>query len=174
MKLNLVPEVSLRMETLSGITIQVSIPGIVYGAPYLTAGIAGNALYLGGPGKYVDLGVHPGKCFYDPEACASGVTFSLWLLVHADWGTVFDNGGHGRGSRGYFMRRKKERNGGNLQVQVRTNSLIETYTGMCSVRWMETHRFFLVTWKWYTNVHERMWCRSWWTSWLLSKSNPCG
>ena len=117
------------METINGITLQGSIPGIVYGAPYLTTGIAGNALYLDGYRKYVDLGVHPKKCFYFPEACAGGVRYSLWLLVHSGYGTVFDNGGHGKGYCGYFMRRRKDNNGGNVMVPVRTSSLIETCLG---------------------------------------------
>ena len=118
------------MENSIGRTLEGSLPGTVVGAPSLTTGIAGNALYLGGSGKYVDLGAHPGKCFSDPEACDDGITFSLWLLVHSGWtGTVFDNGGHGTGSQGYFMRRTGRGTGGTMMVNVKTNLLIETYRG---------------------------------------------
>ena len=124
------PELAFRMENISGWTLGGSIPGTVFGVTSLTMGIAGKALYLGGSGSYVDLGIHPGKCFSDPEACTDGVTFSLWLMVHSGWtGTVFDNGGHGTGSRGYFMRRTGPITGGTVMVQVKTNSLIETYRG---------------------------------------------
>ena len=118
------------MENISGQILDGSIPGAVFGATSLTAGIAGNALYLGGGGNYVDLGVHPGKCFYDPEACTGGVTFSLWLLVHSGWtGTVFDNGGHGTSSRGYFLRRTGSGTGGTMMVNIKTNLLTEWYRG---------------------------------------------
>ena len=118
------------MENIIGRTVEGSLPGTVVGAPSLTTGIAGNALYLGGSGKYVDLGAHPGKCFSDPEACDDGITFSLWLLVHSGWtGTVFDNGEHGTGSQGYFMRRTGRGTGGTMMVNVKTNLLIETYRG---------------------------------------------
>ena len=123
-----VPDLSFPMEILNGATLHGSVPGSVYGDTYLTTGIAGNALYLGGSGKYVDFGVHPARCFYDPEACTNGVTFSLWLLVNS-WGIVFDTGGHGIGSRGYFLRRRKRMFGGTMMAQVRTNSRIETYIG---------------------------------------------
>ena len=63
----------------------------------MVPGMWGKALYIDGqPGSRVEYGVHTDGCFFDPDQCDQGITFSLWLRFQgrpsAD-NIIMDNGG---------------------------------------------------------------------------------
>ena len=84
-----------------------SMDGTLLGNARVVPGMHGNALYIDGQlGSRVDYGVHINGCFFDPDQCTEGITFSFWLMVHEDqvnYDIIFDNGGCRRWSVGYCV-----------------------------------------------------------------------
>ena len=95
------------MEEAQGSTLKGFIDGDLEGSASLLAGFRGNALYIDGQqGSRVGYGVHTAGCFFDPDQCSQGITFSFWLMLKerlSAFKFLFDNGGCRRRGVGYCL-----------------------------------------------------------------------
>ena len=85
------------MDVVQGSTLKGYIDGDIEGSASLVPGFHGNALYIDGKqGSRVAYGVHTDGCFFDPDQCSQGITFSFWLMLRerlSAYKLLFDNGG---------------------------------------------------------------------------------
>ena len=95
------------MDVVNGNLLVGPLDGTLLGNARVVPGMHGHALYIDGQtGSRVDYGMHKGGCFFDPDQCTEGITFSFWLMIHEDQGSfdiIFDNGGCWRWSVGYCI-----------------------------------------------------------------------
>ena len=70
------------MDVAQGRTLKGYIDGDLKGSASLVPGFRGNALYIDGQqGSRVGYGVHTHGCFFVPDQCNEGITFSFWLML---------------------------------------------------------------------------------------------
>ena len=91
------PVMRFPMNLVNGNKVIGSINGTLEGGTSVAPGIRGNALYMDGQaGSRVDYGVHSEGCFFDPDQCDNGVTFSIWVMLQervSGFRLLFNNGG---------------------------------------------------------------------------------
>ena len=94
------------MDDINGNKVRGSIDGTVKNGAPLVAGKIGNAISTDGISQYIDYGIHQSECFYNQDACAEGVTFSLWFRVHSgsDTSCAIDTGATSKSSTGVYLR----------------------------------------------------------------------
>ena len=82
------------MEEARGSTLRGYIDGGLEGSARL---VPGSALYIDGQqGSRVGYGVHTHGCFFKPDQCNQGLTFSVWLMLKerlSAYELIIDNGG---------------------------------------------------------------------------------
>ena len=101
------PELNFPMDAVTGNLLFGSMAGTLLGNARVEPGMYGNALYIDGQtGSRVDYGAHKDGCFFDPDQCIEGITFSFWLMIHEDeavFDIIFDSGGCRAMSVGYCV-----------------------------------------------------------------------
>ena len=65
------------------------ISGALRGGASIRPGKVGLALHVSG-NQYVDYGFHVDKCYHNPDKCSDGITWSLWLNLHAYESVILD------------------------------------------------------------------------------------
>ena len=116
--------------------VQGSVDGTVKNGASLVAGKIGNAIFTDGISQYIDYGIHQNECFYNQDACAEGVTFSLWFKVHSGYATfsAIDTGATSQSSRGVYLRYFVNRN---IKISIKWEQMYDYY---------KVPNFPLVTW----------------------------
>ena len=91
------------MDEIQGTTVKGSIPGRAARGVALVQGKLGYAISVNGNNEAIKFGKHPSKCFYNPDACTAGSTFSYWLKKWSvsSSGLIMDSGGFYSSARGY-------------------------------------------------------------------------
>ena len=81
-------------ETIGGV-IQGTLSGSMTTGAALVAAQVGNGLYTDGKTGHVDYGDHYAECCHNPDMCAQGVTFAMWIKRGSNTGDgiIFDSGG---------------------------------------------------------------------------------
>ena len=94
------------MDDAVGDQIQGSISGTMMNGASLMRGKYGNAIFTDGNRQYLDYGIHETQCFYNPDVCTTGVTYSLWLKLLPNTVTFYalDMGGNNFNSRGVYIK----------------------------------------------------------------------
>ena len=101
---HLVPDVSLPMDQATGNIVQGTLSGTMTTGASIVAAQVGNGLYTDGQKGHVDFGTHYTQCCHNPDMCAQGVTFAMWIKRgrHADDGIIFESGGTEYRTKGKF------------------------------------------------------------------------
>ena len=85
------------MDVAQDSTLKGYIDGSLEGSASLVPGLRGSALYIDGQqGSRVAYGIYTNGCFFDPDQCNQGITFSFWLMLMekvSAYRLIFDNGG---------------------------------------------------------------------------------
>ena len=79
------------------------ISGTLEGGASNIPGRVGSALHTNGNNQYVDYCLHFDECYHDPDKCSGGITFALWLNVHAYGSAILDTGAMDSRSFGYYI-----------------------------------------------------------------------
>ena len=99
------PVMRFPMNLVNGNIVIGSINGTLDGGTSVAPGIRGNALYIDGQaGSRVDYGIHSDGCFFLPDQCHNGITFSIWVMLQermSDFQVLFNNGGCERTEAGF-------------------------------------------------------------------------
>ena len=100
------PILYLQMDHAVGDKIQGSIIGTMMNGASLVKGKNGNAIFTDGNRQYLDYGIHNTQCFYNPDVCATGVTYAFWLklLPNTVLFYVVETGGSSFDARGLYVR----------------------------------------------------------------------
>ena len=95
------------MDEIQGSMLRGSINGNLPSSATIVPGKVDGALYTNGVNQVVNYGNHLTQCYHQPDMCAEGVTFSLWLKVMSSKESVIlDCGGFHASAIGYAMRRQ--------------------------------------------------------------------
>ena len=78
------------------------LDGILTGGASIKPGKIGSALHVNG-NHYVSYGRHVDECYHNPDKCSDGITWSLWLNLHAYESIIMDTGATARGAFGYYI-----------------------------------------------------------------------
>ena len=97
------PKLLLPMDITDNGVLLGDIPGTLHGGASTIPGKVGWALHTNGNNQYVDYGVHLDRCFHNPDKCNGGITFALWLNVHAYDSVILDTGAISSESFGYYI-----------------------------------------------------------------------
>ena len=116
---HLVPDVSLPMDEVIGNIVKGSFSGTMTTGAALVAAQVGKGLYTDGQTGHVNYGDHYNECCHNPDMCAQGVTFAMWIKRErrADYGIISDTGGV------YYYTKGKEHR--NIVIDCKYNILIE-------------------------------------------------
>ena len=100
------PILYLPMDAAVGDQIQGSISGTMMNGASLVRGKNGNAIFTDGNSQYLDYGKHITQCFYNPDVCATGVTYAFWLKLFPNTVTFYgvDMGGNDYGASGLYVK----------------------------------------------------------------------
>ena len=100
------PILYLPMDDAVGDQIQGSISGTMMNGASLVRGKNINAIFTDGNRQYLDYGKHITQCFYNPDVCATGVTYAFWLKLLSNTVTFYavDTGGSYYSARGLYVR----------------------------------------------------------------------
>ena len=115
------PALRLPLDEIQSATVKGSISGNVSVGVVLVQGKLGNALSVNDINEAVNFGKHPSKCFYNPDACTVGSTFSYWLKWKSasSESLLMDSGGYYTSARGYAHELKAD---GRMIVYIKTLS----------------------------------------------------
>ena len=116
------------MDDIIGNKVQGSIDGTVKNGASLVAGKFGNAICTDGIRQYIDYGIHQRECFCNQDACAEGVTFSVWFKVHsvsASSVSAIDTGATSRSSSGVYMKYFPNRD---IKLSIKWDQMYDYYT----------------------------------------------
>ena len=100
------------------------IPGTLHGGASTIPGKVGSALHIRGNHQYVDYGLHLDKCYHDPDKCSGGITFALWLNVHAYDSVILDTGAKHAQSFDYFILINSDHS---IKISVKDTSMYHQY-----------------------------------------------
>ena len=101
-----------------------AINGVLHGGASVIHGKFGTALRINGNKQYVDYGSHLDECYHNPDKCTDGVTFALWLNVHAYNSIILDTGGMRSYSFGYWLLITSD---GSIKVSVKDELMYHQY-----------------------------------------------
>ena len=118
------PTLLLPMDvTVNGVLLG-DIEGVLRGGGSTISGRFGTALHANG-NQYADYGFHVDKCYHNPDKCSDGITWSLWLNLHAYESVVLDTGATDWAAFGYYIYIKT---GPSFAISVKTTTTYHQYT----------------------------------------------
>ena len=118
------PELRLPMDVTDNRVLLGDITGTLHGGASTIPGKVGFALHTSGNDQYVDYGLHLDKCYQNPDKCGGGITFALWLNVHAYDSVILDTGAMDSGSIGYYIFITPEHS---IKISVKDTSMYHQY-----------------------------------------------
>ena len=112
------------MDDSDGGVLQGGISGVLQGGATIISGKVGSALSINGNNQYVDYGFHLDKCYHDPDMCRDGITYSLWLNMHAYNGVILNSGATNAAAFGYYI---MITSGREIKISVKTTKVYHQY-----------------------------------------------
>ena len=119
-----VPTFWLPMDDSDGGVLHGCISGVIWGGATIISGKVGSALSLNGNNQYVDYGFHLDKCYHNPDMCRDGVTYSMWLNMHAYNGVILNSGATFSAGFGYYI---LVTSGREIKISVKTTTMYYQY-----------------------------------------------